>query len=124
MMPEALPDLSEARAARRLVLRLARLPRLGPDDTPPPEFTQAGLAANLGITQGAVAKIVARLTAAGALEESSRRVQGNYRRFKVYTLTGMGESLAHELQTKIDARGPGEDSTVRESPARPPPAPP
>jgi DNA-binding MarR family transcriptional regulator len=106
-MSEPLPDLGEARAARRLVLRLAHLPRLGPDDTPLPEFTQAGLAASLGITQGAVAKIVARLTAAGALDETSRRVQGNYRRFKVYTLTGMGESLAHELEAKMTARALG-----------------
>ena len=105
-MPEPLPDLSEARAARRLVLRLAHLPRLGPDDTPLPEFTQAGLASSLGITQGAVAKIVARLAAAGALEESHRRVKGNFRRLKVYTLTGMGEMLAHELQAKIGRPAP------------------
>jgi|SRR5579863_4859194 DNA-binding MarR family transcriptional regulator len=111
-MPEPLPDLGEARAARRLVLRLAHLPRLGPDDTPLPEFTQAGLAASLRITQGAVAKIVARLTAAGALNETSRRVQGNYRRFKVYTLTGMGESLAHELEAKMAARAPGSEPPV------------
>ncbi|MCI4351013.1 MAG: MarR family transcriptional regulator [Thermoplasmata archaeon] len=117
-MREPLPDLSAARAARRLVLRLAQLPRLGPDDTPLPEFTQAGLAASLGITQGAVAKIVARLVAAGALEESHRRVSGSFRRRTVYTLNGMGEMLAHELEAKMGSRrtGPGAETTSAHRP--------
>ena len=106
------PGLGEARVARRLVLHLARQPRLGPDDIAPPTMTQAGMAEALGVTQGAVAKIVIRLSAAGVIRTAREHVQGAPRRLKVYTLTGPGEMLAHEL--RVRATGiPGTGSSDR-----------
>ena len=104
-MPPTAPDLGEARLARRLVLYLAQQPHLGPDDIPPMSFTQAGLAERVVATQGAIAKIAARLVAAGILKEERRHVQGWPRRLSVYTLTWRGENLAHELETRL-AIGP------------------
>lgn len=100
-MPNPVPDLSETRLARRLVLHLARLPRLGPDDTATLDFTQPGIAEATLATQGAVAKIVSRLTAAGVLKEERRHVVGWPRRLTVYTLTWKGESLASDLEARL-----------------------
>ncbi len=104
MADPTLPDLGEARLARRVVLHLAHQPRLGPDDIPPMNFTQAGLAEQIVATQGAVAKITAKLVAAGVLKEERRHVQGWPRRLKVYTLTWKGETLAQQLETHLVKR--------------------
>lgn len=93
--------LGEARLARRLILHLAALPRIGPDDLGQWGHTQPGIAEALMATQGAVAKVVRRLGAAGALEVGRRHVIGEARRLKVYTLTWSGEILAKELRSGV-----------------------
>jgi hypothetical protein len=99
-MIDPLPSLQEARLARRLLFRLSELPPLGPEDRPVDAFTQAGLVASLGATQGAIARILVRLDAAGVLLVDRQRVSGRVRSTKIYRLSSRGEMLVRELSGK------------------------
>lgn len=108
--------LGEARLSRRLILHIAALPRIGPDDLGQWGHTQPGIAEALMVTQGAVAKVVRRLGAAGALEVGRRHVVGEARRLKVYTLTWSGEILARELHNGVARILDGNRMSVTVSP--------
>jgi DNA-binding MarR family transcriptional regulator len=88
-----------------LVVHLARVGQLASDDVARFESTQAGIAASLATTQGAVSKILARLRAAEVVRRERRHVRGQPRRMKVYFLTRRGEILAAEIREKLGPPG-------------------
>ncbi|MCI4331803.1 MAG: hypothetical protein L3K19_08190 [Thermoplasmata archaeon] len=99
------PTIAEPtlRLSQRVVLHLQRQPRITRFDLAPPAMTQAGMAEQLRATQSALAKVLARLAAAGVLEERREHVQGQPRRLKVYQLTPTGEALARDLRRRAPA---------------------
>ncbi len=91
-----------------ILRHLAGLPRVSPGDAMVPrEFTQAGIAEGLGAGQSAVSRVLRRLVAAGAIEVSTRHVQGSERRLRVYTLTDRGERLGRALRESPGVPGGG-----------------
>lgn len=58
------------------------------------------MAKALGITQGAITGVLARLVAAGVLGVRTSHVRGHDRRVKVYELTPMGENLVLDLRRR------------------------
>jgi hypothetical protein len=103
--PRGIKDVSD-----QLILRLARLGVLGPDDVPTLDRTQRGLAEALGVGQNVVSKVLARLVAAEVVVVATRHVQGQPRRMKAYRLTPHGERLASTLRHRSNSgsvRGPG-----------------
>lgn len=103
------PDPSALRLSQRVVLHLQRQPRITRFDLAPRSMTQAGMAESLDATQSALAKVLARLGAAGVLSEQREHVQGEPRRLKVYQLTPVGEALARDVRRRLPAgaRGSG-----------------
>ncbi|MGA8276330.1 MAG: hypothetical protein WB852_08585, partial [Thermoplasmata archaeon] len=84
--------------ARRVILHLSGLSRLGNDEVARIGFTQQGMATALGARQGSLVRVLQRLEAAGVLTVDRRHVSGVARRLKVYRLTALGESLARDLR--------------------------
>ncbi len=66
--------------------------------------TQRGIAATLGVTQGAVSKILDGLTAAGVVGRQRTHVPGRDRRVRVYFLTARGEALARVIEQALTRR--------------------
>jgi DNA-binding MarR family transcriptional regulator len=60
--------------------------------------TQQGLAERLGVTQGAVSKVLSRMMAADVVREDRRHVSGLDRRVRVYSLTVVGQELEREIR--------------------------
>ena len=56
------------------------------------------MARGLSATQGAVSKVLRRLTAADVVRPQRRHVPGRSRRVKVYLLTFRGDELVREIQ--------------------------
>jgi hypothetical protein len=94
-------NADSVRLALRVVVQLDRLGPPGPDGSARPEATQDGLASNLGVTQGAVSKVLARLVAAEVVRQERRHVHGVDRRVRVYYLTPQGEGLALEIRQRF-----------------------
>jgi len=92
------PDPDGLATSQRVVLHLARLGRIRPDEVAPPGATQAGMTEALGVRQSSLTKVLARLVAGGALSEGRGHVQGAPRRLKVYRLTALGEAIARDLR--------------------------
>lgn len=91
------PAEAELQTSARLVLFLAGRPRLGPGDVPTSDYTQAGLAAALGASQGSIARIVGRLVEGGVLRTDQAHIRQRFRRLHFYRLTPLGELLAHRI---------------------------
>lgn len=86
--------------SQRIVLHLAQLGSLGPDEVAPVGFTQLGISQALQVRQNALTNVLRRLVAAGAITEDVRHVRGQARRLKVYRLSSRGEALAHDLRAQ------------------------
>ncbi len=102
--------------ARRVILHLSGLGRLGHDDVARVGFTQQGMAAALSARQGSLVRVLQRLEAADVLTVDRRHVSGMARRLKVYRLTALGESVARDLRHPTDGAPPRID---RPSPSEP-----
>jgi len=92
--------------ALRVVVQLDRLGPPGPDGTARPEATQDGLAGTLGVTQGAVSKVLARLLAVNIVAQERRHVRGRDRRVRVYHLSPEGAGLAREIEQRFGLASP------------------
>lgn len=99
-------NAESVRLALRVVVQLDRLGPPGPDGTARPEATQDGLAGSLGVTQGAVSKVLARLVAVNIVAQERRHVRGRDRRVRVYFLSSEGEGLAHEIEQRFGLATP------------------
>jgi hypothetical protein len=89
--------------SERILLHLARQPRLTVEDIAPPSLTQAGIGEGLGKPQNSIARALLRLESSGAVFAEVRHVQGARRRQKVYQLTPRGVELARASRLR---RGP------------------
>lgn len=89
-----------------LVRHLAGLPRLGPNDLPTADWTQAGIASSIGAGQSAVSRVLQRLVAAGIVSVETRHVEGSVRRLRIYRLTERGERLGRALREAPADRTP------------------
>jgi DNA-binding PadR family transcriptional regulator len=83
--------------AARVLLHLAQLPRLGPNDIAPIERTQQGMVQRLGTRQGSLGKVLHRLCVGEVLRVEKSWVGGVNRRLKVYHLTPLGQAAAGDL---------------------------
>jgi len=86
--------------AARVILHLAQLPPLGPNDLASIGHTQQGMVAALSVRQGSLTKVLRRLLAGEAVQVERRYVSGAERRLKVYGLTALGESAARDIQRR------------------------
>jgi tetratricopeptide (TPR) repeat protein len=88
-------------AAGRVLSTLSRVGAISgaPLDTDEvsPAFTQAGLAAEMGIPRGSFVRTLLRLVDRGAVVQVRRRVQGSARSQKAYLLTPEGAEMARAL---------------------------
>lgn len=105
--------VGELRTSQRVILHLARQPRLGYGDVAPRTITQAGITEVLGVPQPALTKVLGRLVDGGAVLAIRTHVSGASRRLKVYQLTAHGEAIARDLRR----RGPPTDLAARTAPA-------
>jgi len=109
-------NAESVRLALRVVVQLDRLGLPGPDGTARPEATQDGLAGTLGVTQGAVSKVLARLIAVNVVAQERRHVRGRGRRVRVYYLSREGVGLAREIEQRFGLlpppRAPGAMNSV------------
>jgi DNA-binding MarR family transcriptional regulator len=94
------------RLSHQLILRLAQLGRLGPEETPDLRWTQQGLGAHVGVAQNRASNVLRRLEAAGVVDVETRHVVGAPRRVKVYRLTGRGEDLARAYRLEAAPKPP------------------
>ena len=105
------PSPEELKISARVMLHLGGLPRFHREEVPDPSRTQAGIAAALGTSQGAISNVLRRLVDGGALQVERMRVRRRYRRLKVYWMTRLGEVLLHRIResarTDADVTGPG-----------------
>jgi len=99
-------NAESVRLALRVVVQLDRLGPPGPDGSARPEATQGGLAVALGVTQGAVSKVLARLAAVDIVAQERRHVRGRDRRVRVYYLSREGVGLAREIELHFGLRSP------------------
>ncbi len=99
-LPESTGLSSQVNSAGRVILHLASLGRLPPEEVAPFGHTQGGMIQALGLRQGTLAKVLSRLEAAHVIEVDLRHVTGQPRRLKVYRLTGVGESVARDLRLR------------------------
>ncbi|MGQ9587717.1 MAG: hypothetical protein ACUVT7_04975 [Thermoplasmata archaeon] len=81
----------------RVLLHLSRFAADMPPEEYPPECTQAGIAAAVGISRTHVPRAVKGLIKDGLAEELTSRVRGHERRMNVYALTREGLRRADEL---------------------------
>lgn len=92
---------AERQLALRLIRYLATHPSaLGDGSDPLRAHTQGALAAELGVTRGAVSKVLRRLDAAGIVASESAHVPGSGRRMRVYRLTSRGERIGRALDQR------------------------
>lgn len=84
--------------AARIVLHLAKLKRLGPNDVALLVYTQQGMVTALHVPQGSVVRALQPLLAAYVVAAEKRFVTDANRRMKVYVLTALGETAARHLQ--------------------------
>jgi DNA-binding MarR family transcriptional regulator len=127
--PVAPPPVVEASAgpsneglglARRVIVHLASLGRLGPDEVARLGFTQQGMASALSARQGSLVRVLQRLEAAEVLTVDRRHVSGSARRLKVYRLTALGESVARDLRHASRRGSPPQDPVPVLEPPRGP----
>lgn len=97
------------RISHRVLLHIARLGRIPPEEVQPRALCQAGMVDALGVQQGALTGVLRRLVAAGVLEEHRGHVYGIDRRVKFYRLSPAGVDLCRELR----AQGPAPSAIAR-----------
>jgi DNA-binding MarR family transcriptional regulator len=90
------------RLSLRIVVLLGRIGPPGEDGVAKPEATQQGIAAVLGVTQGAVSKVLRRLVAAEVVRQERHHVRGQDRRVRIYFLTRRGEGLEREIRERFE----------------------
>jgi DNA-binding PadR family transcriptional regulator len=105
--------------ARRIILHLAGLGRLGYDEVARVGFTQQDMASALSARQGSLVRVLRRLEAAEVLTVDRRHVSGVPRRLKVYRPTSLGESIARDLRHPTDGAPRGTGSPRAPPPVRP-----
>jgi len=106
---ESFGDPSEGMGlAARVLLHLAELAPLGPNDIASLGRTQQGIVAVLAVRQGSLTKVLSRLLAGDAVTVERRYVSGANQRLKVYRLTSLGESLARDLRRRLLPPRPSE----------------
>jgi DNA-binding PadR family transcriptional regulator len=91
----------QVRLSLRVVVHLHRAGPPGEDEVARLESTQQGLVRSLGVTQGAVSKILSRLVAAEVIRQERRHVRGLNRRVRAYFLTARGLALAREIEAAL-----------------------
>ena len=102
------PTQQEIRLALRVVLHLSHAGPLEAGSVVSPRSTQQGMASDLGVTQGAVSKVLRRLAAAGVVRHARHHVQGRGRRMRAYCLTARGLDIVRRWQERVsDPRRPG-----------------
>jgi DNA-binding PadR family transcriptional regulator len=107
--------------ARRIILHLSGLGRLGYDEVGRVGYTQRGMAVALSARQGSLVRVLQRLEAGGLLTVDRRHVSGVPRRLKVYRLTSLGESIARDLRHPADGARRGSAPPIVPPSVRPSP---
>jgi DNA-binding PadR family transcriptional regulator len=102
--------------AARVILHLAALRRLGPNDMAEVDRTQQGMVDALGARQGSLVRVLQRLLSGKVVTVERRFVLGPNRRMKVYHLSPLGESAAASLQRKSARTTPSADRSLRTTP--------
>jgi len=92
---------ARVRLSLRLVVHLSGLGPPADDGAARQESTQEGLSRALGVTQGAVSRVLARLVAVDIVCRERRRVRGVNRRVRAYFLTRQGDALAREIRDRF-----------------------
>jgi len=107
-VPTGVPDSLEERVrlALRVVVLLDRWGPPGDNGSARWEATQQGLAESLSVTQGALSKVLSRLTAADVVTSDPRHVRGMARRVRVYSLTRDGEAMARDIRERFGLSSP------------------
>ncbi len=95
------PSNEELRISARIVVHIARQPRLTPFDNGLQSLTQEGMAQALQTSPASVSHAVGRLCIGGLLVESRRHVGGRSRRVHVYQLTSDGERIAQHILSSM-----------------------
>ena len=88
----------EYRLGARILLHIARLPRIDPDGTAPEARTQSGIASALGSSRVSVTQALQSLELGGAIRAVRGHAQNRRRRVKVYQLTPEGEELVRHIR--------------------------
>jgi DNA-binding PadR family transcriptional regulator len=96
--------------AARVLLHLAQLPPLGPNDLASLGHTQQGMVTALAVRQGSLTKVLRRLLAGDAVTVERRYVAGAEQRLKVYRLSPLGETLARDLRHRLTPSVPSKAS--------------
>ena len=89
------------RISARLVVHIARQPRLSASDHGLSPLTQEGMAEALKSTPASVSHALGRLSIAGLIRDSRRHVSGRSRRVRVYQLTAEGETMARYILNRM-----------------------
>ena len=63
--------------------------------------TQRGMERDLGVSQGAISKVLDRLVAVGVVRYERGHVVGEPRRQRVYRLTERGEAIARRIRSRF-----------------------
>jgi DNA-binding PadR family transcriptional regulator len=84
--------------AARVILHLAGLGRLGPNDVAVLDSTQQGMVARLEVRQSSLGRVLQLLEVVELVGVERRFVVDARRRMKVYRLTELGESTARNLR--------------------------
>ncbi len=110
--------MSGATVGERIVVHLSGFLRHNDDYEVPPEMTQDGIGASLGISRAHVALELKRLRASGKVEERMAHVATAKTRRKVYALTTSGQELARRMREHARTRtvwvtGPDVEREVR-----------
>ena len=89
----------------RVILHISRFAADVPPEEHPPDITQAGIAAAVGISRTHVPRAVKGLIKDGLVEEVRGRVQGHERKMSVYVVTPEGLRVAEQAwKTLLNAR--------------------
>jgi DNA-binding MarR family transcriptional regulator len=91
----------ELRISARILVHIARQPRLAISDDGLQSLTQAGMAVSLRTTSASVSHPLGRLVASGLVVVGRRRVAKRYRRVWVYQLTPEGERMADRILSSM-----------------------
>lgn len=97
-------DMKPVTVGEQIVVHLSQYARVQDEYVVPPEVSQVGIAATLGLSRAHVAIELKRQIEAGRVEVRVAHVAGAPTRRKVYRLTGRGESAANAVRARALAR--------------------
>ncbi len=104
VMSEPVRDPNEGIGlAARVILHLARLERLRPNDVARLDYTQQGMVAVFAVRQSSLGRVLQLLEAGDLVTVERRYVADAQRRMKVYRLTVLGQSTSRNLQRNASA---------------------